>query len=86
VTELAVAAFEALGPGPTRRELALVARTLRDSNDEETLALFSEPEAYGDGYRRLVELAEKAGASGFVALDLYVEVANPGAIAGEVGR
>jgi hypothetical protein len=85
MTELAVAAFEALGAGPTRRELALVARALRESGDEETVALFAEPFSK-DGWSRLAELAEQAGASGFVALDLYVEVANPGAIGGEVGR
>jgi hypothetical protein len=85
VTELVVAAFEALGPGPTRRELALVARVLRESGDEETVALFAEPFSEGVS-SRLAELAEQAGASGFVALDLYVEVVNPGAIAGALGR
>jgi hypothetical protein len=83
MTELVLAAFEALGMGATRRELGLVAKALRDSGDEETLALFYEPESYGDGYRRLVDISQQAGAGGFVALDLYVEVVNPGAL-GEV--
>ena len=43
------------------------------------MALWDGPD-YGPGYERLVELAEQAGAGGFVALDLYVEVDNPGAI------
>jgi hypothetical protein len=45
------------------------------------LALFYEQDAYGDGYRRLGEIAERAGASRFVALDLYGEVGQPGALA-----
>jgi hypothetical protein len=76
VTELASAAFGALGPGPTLRELDLVARVLRSSGDEATLELFDEPENYGEGYRRLCDIAERVGASSFVALDLYCEVAN----------
>ena len=52
MTELASAAFRALGAGPTVRELALVAKALHASGDEATLALFDEPEHYGDGYRR----------------------------------
>ena len=76
MTELVAAAFRALGAGPTVRELALVAKALHASGDEATLALFDEPESYGDGYRRLCEIAERAGAGSFVALDLYVEVAN----------
>ena len=68
------AAFGALGPGPTCRELRLVARVLRSSGDEATLALFDEPENYGEGYRRLCEIAERVGASSFVALDLYCDL------------
>jgi hypothetical protein len=81
MTDLAFAALGALGPAPTGAELALVAKALRDSDDEETLALFYDQQAYGDGSNRLVELAERAGTSGFVALDLCVEVVNPGALA-----
>lgn len=76
MTELASAAFGALGPGPTCRELRLVARVRRSSGDEATLALFDEPENYGGGYRRLCEIAERVGASSFVSLDLYCELAN----------
>ena len=62
--------------GPSRRELGLVATAIRDSGDEEALALWGD--YCGPGYRRLVELAEEAGSSGLVALDLYVEVDDPG--------
>lgn len=36
---LLFSAFQALGAGPSRREIATVARALRDSGDEGTLAL-----------------------------------------------
>jgi hypothetical protein len=78
VSELVFAAFKALGMGPSRRELGLVATAIRDSGDEEALALWGD--YCGPGYRRLVELAEEAGSSGLVALDLYVEVDTPGPI------
>lgn len=81
MSALAFAAFRALGMGPSGRELALVAAALSDSNDEETLALFFERETYGDGYRQLADIAERAGAGRLVALDLYVEVLNRGALA-----
>jgi hypothetical protein len=57
---------------------ALVATAIRDSGDEEALALWGDH--YGPQYRRLGELAVAAGSRGLVALDLYVEVDNPGAI------
>ncbi len=77
MSELLLAAFKALGPGPSRRELGLVADAVRDSGDREALALWDGPD-YGPGYKRLVELAEQAGAGGFVVLDLYVEVYTRG--------
>ena len=76
MSELVFAAFKELGMGPSRRELGLVATAIRDSGDEEALALWGD--YCGPGYRRLVELAEEAGSSGLVALDLYVEVDDPG--------
>jgi hypothetical protein len=67
VTRLLERALEALGPGPTRREVAQVAAVLRESGDRETLALFRpldgsyfDHEACG----AVTEVAEKAGAAG----------------------
>ena len=86
MSELVFAAFKELGMGPSRRELGLVATAIRDSGDEAALliagivalALALRGDYCGPGYRRLVELAEEAGSSGLVALDLYVEVDDPG--------
>jgi hypothetical protein len=78
VSALLFNAFKALGMGPSRRELGLVATAIRESGDEEALALWGDH--YGPQYRRLGELAVAAGSRGLVALDLYVEVDNPGAI------
>jgi hypothetical protein len=78
VSALLFNAFKALGMGPSRRELGLVATAIRESGDEEALALWGDN--YGPRYRRLTELAVEAGAGGLVALDLYVEVAYPGCI------
>ena len=61
MSELVFAAFKELGMGPSRRELGLVATAIRDSGDEEALALWGD--YCGPGYRRLVELAEEAGSS-----------------------
>lgn len=52
-----------------------MADALRQSGDREALALWDGPD-----YKRLVEIAEEAGASGFVALDLRTEIAEPGSI------
>ena len=74
-------AFRALGPGATRREVALVAEALRESGEEEVLALFRLPGCdYFDheAYAAVAEIAERADAGGFVALDLYTEVIRPG--------
>jgi hypothetical protein len=85
MSELAFAAFRALGVAPTGRELALVARAIRESGDEEALALFGagpEPEqdpAFDrEACAAVAEVAERAGAGGLVTLDLYTEVINPG--------
>lgn len=78
---LLFSAFQALGAGPSRREIATVARALRESGDEETLALFRPLE--GENFDReacaaVSEVAEQAGAGPFVGLDLYTEVTRPG--------
>lgn len=74
-------AFRALGPGPTRREIATVAEALGESGDEEALALFQPPG--GEYFDReacaaVIKVAEEAGAGPFVGLDLYTEVIRPG--------
>ena len=47
MSDLVFTAFQALGPAATRREVALVAKALRERGDEEVLGLFgagTEPE------------------------------------------
>jgi hypothetical protein len=83
MSELVFSAFQALGMGPSKREIALVAKAIRESDDEEALALFrvgSEPEPVFDhvACAAVTEIAERAGAGGLVALDLYTEVIRPG--------
>jgi hypothetical protein len=80
MSELVASAFRALGPRPTPQELEAVAAALLRSGDREALALFDEaakdlPISFG----RVVELAERAGAHAFVALDLLTEVVDAGA-------
>lgn len=70
-------AFRALGPAATWGEIATVAGALRDSGDVEVGRLLDNPE----DWERCVELAEEAGANGFVALDLAIAFRNPRAIA-----
>ena len=86
MSELVAAALQAIGPpGPGyRREVALVAKAIRQSGDEEALALFGlgrEPEPVPvfdhDAYERVVDVAERAGKP-HDALDLYTAVVNPG--------
>jgi hypothetical protein len=62
-----------------------VAQAIRDSQDVEAHRLFGVgPEPDTDpvfdhrGCTRVQELADRAGVDGFVALDLYTEVVNPG--------
>ena len=85
MSELVFAAFRALGMALTGRELALVARAIRESGDEKALALFGARAGARTGPRfrpracaAIAEVAERAGAGGLVALDLYTEVTNPG--------
>ena len=67
-------AFAALGPGPTARELSLVAETLIGSGDEEALAEIVRANTDEEAWKRLIALADANGSSGFVALDLRVAV------------
>lgn len=85
MSELLLAAFGALGPAPSRRELGLVADAVRDCRDREVLSLWDGPH-YGPGWERLVEIAEEADAGYYVALDLYAEVSNPGSVSEYGGR
>jgi hypothetical protein len=76
VSSLLFNAFRALGRGPVRREVALVAKALRDSGDEEVGPLLdyeNRPELWD----RCEEMADEAGAFGFVALDLALAFHNP---------
>lgn len=76
MSALRLHAFRALGPGPTRREIALVATALRDSGDEDVGPLLdytSNPA----GWDRCVAMSDEAGAYGFVALDLALAFHNP---------
>lgn len=78
MSALLLNAFGALGPGPTRREVALVATALRESGEaDEVGRLLNYEENPGD-WDRCCEIVDEAGASGFVALDLAVALHNPG--------
>jgi hypothetical protein len=87
VSELVFQAFRAIGPPRPeyRRAVGFVPKAIRESRDEEALALFGvgrdpdpDPAFDHDACDRVAEIAERAGASGFVALDLYTEMVNPG--------
>lgn len=69
-------AFKALGPAPTRREIATVASALRESGDEDVGRLLNYEEN-PQGWDRCCAIADEAGAHGFVALDLAVAFHNP---------
>ena len=86
MSELVAAAFEAIGPpGPGyRREVALVAKAIRQSGDDEALALFGvgaepdpDPVFDRDAYERVVEVAERAGTDWRLGLDLFTAVVHP---------
>jgi hypothetical protein len=85
VSDLVFAAFAALGMAASKREIAHVAKVLRESGDREALALFGagpkpDPDAAFDheACAAVAEIAERAGGDAFVALDLYTEVIRPG--------
>jgi hypothetical protein len=69
-------AFRALGPAATRREVATVATALRESGDKELGELLNYVENR-EGYKRCLEIADEAGAYGFVALDLALAFREP---------
>ena len=73
MSELLERAFAALGPGPTYRELRLVAETLREADDEETTALLED----ADAIDKVQDIAVEQGAGAFTALDLVCAFANP---------
>jgi hypothetical protein len=73
VSALLLNAFRALGPSPSWREVAGVADALHASGDRGIERLLSP-----QGRDRCCELADEAGANGFVALDLAVAFHNPG--------
>ena len=86
MSQLVFRAFQAIGPpGPEyRREVALVAKAIRESGDEEALALFGvgaepdpDPVFDREAFARVTEVADHAGADGLTALDLYTAVVNP---------
>jgi len=60
-----------LGPGPTRRELGLVADILRGTDAEDRLAVAG---SGSHAWQDLVATATTAGSSGLVALDLITAV------------
>jgi hypothetical protein len=82
VSELVFAAFKALGMAATRRDVARVAKALRETGDADVFALFGEPDPDGafdrEACAAVAEIANRAGAGGLVALDLYTEFVRPG--------
>ena len=85
MSRMVFAAFQALGPAATKREVELVAEAIRASGDREALELFgagSEPDPDPpfdhEACEAVTEIAERAGAGGLVALDLYSAVIRPG--------
>lgn len=79
MSELVERAFGALGSAPSWRELELVADTLRASGDDDATAALKAAGGDGTAFAALAELAVESGSSGFVALDLATEMANPNA-------
>jgi hypothetical protein len=76
MSALLLSAFKALGPGPTRREIATVASALRESGDEGVGRLLNDEENPQE-WDRCCAIADEAGAYGFVALDLALACHNP---------
>ena len=80
MSALLLNAFKVLGSGPSRREIALVAKALRESGDVEVGPLLDYANNR-DLWERCIALADEAGAYGFVALDLALAFHNPEAFA-----
>ena len=79
MSELVSAAFEALGMGATRRDVARVAEALRATGDPDVFDLFGEPDRFDhEACAAVAEIAVRGGAGGLVALDLYTEFLWPG--------
>jgi hypothetical protein len=89
MSETVKLAFKALGTNPARREIAQVARALRESGDDEVRQLvnpppaimFADPESVPfdrEAFDRVRLVAESVGVGRYVALDLYTAVVNPG--------
>jgi hypothetical protein len=79
VSELLERAFQALGPGPSQREVVLVAQAIHDSEDQDAISALEATLDDDEAWHALVNLAQASGSSGFVALDLKAEFFNPGA-------
>ena len=73
-------AFAALGPGATAREIELVADTLRTAGDDHVLGMLETAAEDWRAFEALCQIAEEAGASGFVALDLATAVSGGGLV------
>jgi hypothetical protein len=73
-------AFRALGHSFALEELEAVARDLREHGEPDDLALFEPVDGseYGPVHGALGDVAERCGSDRFTALDLLVEVRNPG--------
>lgn len=69
-------AFRAVGAAATAQEIASVAQALHQSGDQKVGTLLDYV-SKREGWRRCVAMADEAGASGFVALDLAVAYHNP---------
>ena len=68
--ELLTGAFRALGGGAHASEIERAADILRQAGDDEVDDLLGRVVADNRAFDRLCELAEEAGSSSFVALDL----------------
>lgn len=75
MSDLLPQAFGALGMGPTGREIGLVADTLIKAGAVREIETAAHDR---EAFRALVELAEAAGSSGFVALDRVTQVTTGG--------
>ena len=74
MTALLQRALEALGPGASPQEVELVADTLRSARDKDVLRALQTAAEDLRAFDALCLVAEEAGASGFVALDLATAV------------
>jgi hypothetical protein len=68
--ELLTGAFKALGGGAHAFEIKRAADILREANDEEVMYFLKRVPGDKRTFDRLCALAEEAGSSSFVALDL----------------